>query len=193
MSTRRRNGPRAGFTLLELTISSVLLAAVGYAVSVAVKTSRDSNTTVMRAASEARETRKTIVALIDDVRTSSNARITVATDGNGNTQARIQQPIEVAGALSWGVRDRRLGTSEDEWNRANWDLRYLVDGQDRLVRRVVDDAGVTQIEDVLAEDLAGPGTPSFVLAQSGAIWQVRVSTRRGNTVTENEFHVRTRN
>jgi prepilin-type N-terminal cleavage/methylation domain-containing protein len=192
MSSRIRNSPSSGFTLLELSISTVVLAAVGYAVSIAVKMGKDSNATVMQAASEARAERKTIATLID-LRNSSNARITVATDGNGNTQARIQLPIEVAGALTWGVRDRRLGADETAWNQENWDVRYAVDGEGRLVRRVVDVDGATQLEDVLAEELGGPGAPGFRLVQSGAIWQVEVVTRHGNTVSESEFHVRTRN
>lgn len=193
MSRHRRNAPGGGFTLLELTISTVLLAAVGYAVSIAVKMGRESNTTVMQAASEARTERKTIATLIEDVRSSTNARITVVVDGNGNTQARIQQPIEVAGALAWGARDRRLGGDEAAWNQEGWDVRYLVDDENRLVRRVVDADGVTQLEDVLAEELSSPGTPGFRLVQAGAIWQVEVTTRHGNSTSENEFHVRTRN
>lgn len=197
MSTARRFSRRSGFTLVELSISTVILGVVGYSVSVAVKLGNDSNATVMQVASESRAERKSISALIDDVRMSSNARITVATDLNGNSLVQIQQPIEVGGVFVWGVRDRRLGDDDDAWNRQDWTIRYLVDGDARLVRRVVDTNGVVQLEDVLGDDLLDDGgTPGFRMAQSGDVWEVNLAVRRGahgGAVSENEFHVRTRN
>jgi len=187
---------KSGFTLLELSISTVILAVVGYSVSAAVKLGNDSNSTVMQVASDSRGQRKSITQLIDDVRMSTNTRITITTAINGNSQVQLQMPIEVAGALAWGVRDRRLGEDEDAWNQADWIVRYLVDDDGRLVRRVVDLNGATRLEDVLDDDLLeGVGTPGFRMVQAGAVWQVNLATRRGDhgTVSRNEFHVRTRN
>ncbi len=187
---------KSGFTLLELSISTVILAVVGYSVSAAVKLGNDSNSTVMQVASDSRGQRKSITQLIDDVRMSTNTRITITTAINGNSQVQLQMPIEVAGALAWGVRDRRLGEDEDAWNQADWIVRYLVDDDGRLVRRVVDLNGATRLEDVLDDDLLeGVGTPGFQMVQAGAVWQVNLATRRGDhgTVSRNEFHVRTRN
>jgi len=187
---------KSGFTLLELSISTVILAVVGYSVSAAVKLGNDSNSTVMQVASDSRGQRKSITQLIDDVRMSTNTRITITTASNGNSQVQLQMPIEVAGALAWGVRDRRLGEDEDAWNQADWIVRYLVDDDGRLVRRVVDLNGATRLEDVLDDDLLeGVGTPGFRMVQAGAVWQVNLATRRGDhgTVSRNEFHVRTRN
>lgn len=187
---------KSGFTLLELSISTVILAVVGYSVSAAVKLGNDSNSTVMQVASDSRGQRKSITQLIDDVRMSTNTRITITTASNGNSQVQLQMPIEVAGALVWGVRDRRLGEDEDTWNQADWIVRYLVDDDGRLVRRVVDLNGATRLEDVLDDDLLeGVGTPGFRMVQAGAVWQVNLATRRGDhgTVSRNEFHVRTRN
>jgi len=187
---------KSGFTLLELSISTVILAVVGYSVSAAVKLGNDSNATVMQVASDSRGQRKSITQLIDDVRMSTNTRITITTAINGNSQVQLQMPIEVAGALAWGVRDRRLGEDEDAWNQADWIVRYLVDDDGRLVRRVVDLNGATRLEDVLDDDLLeGVGTPGFRMVQAGAVWQVNLATRRGDhgTVSRNEFHVRTRN
>jgi len=187
---------KSGFTLLELSISTVILAVVGYSVSAAVKLGNDSNSTVMQVASDSRGQRKSITQLIDDVRMSTNTRITITTASNGNSQVQLQMPIEVAGALVWGVRDRRLGEDEDAWNQADWIVRYLVDDDGRLVRRVVDLNGATRLEDVLDDDLLeGVGTPGFRMVQAGAVWQVNLATRRGDhgTVSRNEFHVRTRN
>jgi prepilin-type N-terminal cleavage/methylation domain-containing protein len=197
MSISQNRSRSSGFTLVELTISSVILAVVGYSVSVAVKLGNDSNSTVMRVTGESRSERKTMAALMDDVRMSSNARITVATDADGNSLVQIQQPIEVGGVFVWGARDRRLGDDDDAWNRQDWTIRYLVDGNAQLVRRVVDANGVTQLEDVLGDDLLDEGgTPGFRMVQSGDVWQVNLAVHRGahsEAIAENEFHVRTRN
>jgi len=187
---------RSGFTLLELSISTVILAVVGYSVSTAVKLGNDSNATVMQVVSESRGQRKSITQLIDDVRMTTNTRITITTALDGNSQVQLQMPIEVAGALVWGVRDRRLGEGEDTWNQADWLVRYVVDDDGQLVRRVIDTNGATRLEDVLDDDLLdGVGTPGFRMVQAGDVWQVNLATRRDDhgAVSRNEFHVRTRN
>lgn len=187
---------RSGFTLLELSISTVILAVVGYSLTTAVKLGNDSNSTVTQVANESRGQRKSITQLIDDLRMTTNTRITITTASDGNSQVQLQMPIEVAGALVWGVRDRRLGDSEDTWNQADWTVRYVVDDEDQLVRRVVDLNGATRLEDVLDDDLLeGVGTPGFRMVQAGEVWQVNLATQRGDqgTVSRNEFHVRTRN
>ncbi len=198
MIRARRNGRRAGYTLLELAISTVLLGTVGYSISLGVKMGQESHATVMRVSSESRAARKSLSTLVEDVRASSDSRITVTTDGNGNSQVRLLQPIEVGGAMVWGVRDRRLGEDEDAWNQENWSVNYAVDAQDRLVRTIVDDVGATRFEDALADDLGndGVGSPGFRVARSGDIWQVNIVTRHGvhdEGISESEFHVRTRN
>lgn len=195
MNARRRHSRRGGFTLLELTISSAILAVVGYSVSVALELGHESSITVQETAQLARAERRTISTLVDDVRSSTNARISVVADVDGNTDMRLQQPIEVAGALTWGVRDRRLGSDEADWNQADWNVRYLVDGDDRLVRRVVDAAGATRFEDVLADDLRTDAA-AFRVVQVGEIWEVSITTRRGedgSAFSTSEFHVRARN
>lgn len=197
MKRMRATSRRGGFTLLELTISTLILATVGYSVSVAVKLGKDSNTTVMQVASESRTERKTMASLIDDVRMSSDARVTVATDQAGNSVVQIQRPIEVEGAFVWGVRDRRLGNDEDSWNQENWTIRYLVDADGQLVRRVVDTNGVTRVEDVLGGDMldGGVGNPAFSVARSGDVWEVDIATQSGPDapISRSELHVRTRN
>ncbi len=198
MRTIRNSSRTSGFTLIELSISTVILAVVGYSVSIAVKMGNDSNSTVMQVASDSRTERKTMSALMDDVRMSSNARITATTDLHGNSLVQIQQPIEVDGGFVWGVRDRRLGGDEASWNQENWTIRYAVDANGRLVRRIVDTNDVTRLEDVLADDVidGGGGATGFRVVRSGDVWQVNVATRRGasgEVVSETEFHVRTRN
>jgi hypothetical protein len=198
MKRARTPKARGGYTLLELTISTVLLASLGYSVSLGVKMGQESNATVNRISSESRATRKSISSLADDVRGCSNSRITVTTDVAGNSRVQLMQPIVVASALVWGVYDRRLGRDEDTWNRQDWTVVYTVDGQNRLVRRIVDLDGVTQIEDVLADgvragNLANPG---FRVAQSGDVWEVNIAKSHGvndEGTSASGFHVRTRN
>jgi hypothetical protein len=198
MKRARTRKARGGYTLLELTISTVLLASLGYSVSLGVKMGQESNATVNRISSESRATRKSISSLADDVRGCSNSRITVTTDVAGNSRVQLMQPIVVASALVWGVYDRRLGRDEDTWNRQDWTVVYTVDGQNRLVRRIVDLDGVTQIEDVLADgvragNLANPG---FRVAQSGDVWEVNIAKSHGvndEGTSASGFHVRTRN
>jgi hypothetical protein len=197
MIRRKSAVSTSGFTLIETAIASVILVVVGYSVSLTVEMGNDSNATVLEAAQESRTQRRTVAALIDDVRTSTNARITVTTAGDGNSIVQLQQPVTVAGAFAWGVRDRRLGDDEAGCTRLEWTVRYRVDGNARLLRRTVDAAGYTQLEDVLAEDVVTTdGNPGFRMVQTGAVWEVRTRTlggESGASVSESEFHIRTRN
>lgn len=198
MRLAHERSPSSGFTLIEVAISSVILGIVGYSVSLALKMGQDSHTTVAQVSSESRATRNSVASLVDDVRASSNARITATTAADGNSSVRLQQPIEVGGALVWGVRDRRLGDSETTWNRQDWFVEYSVDGQRRLVRRLIDTDGLTRLEDVLATDLrdGGAGAPGFTMAQVGDVWEVSLALRHGvhgEGVYSNDFHVRARN
>lgn len=197
---------RAAFTLMELTIAAGIMGVLGYSLSLAVKMSRDSQQTVSRVARDSRSTRESIAQLIQDVRETADARIVVTTLGDNNHQVQLQQPIEIAGVLGWGVYDRNLGPLEADWSRADWFVRYTVrnvvgptGAQVRqLVRRVLDDGLVVRREEVLIEGLRDGNDvpPGFRMVQVGDVWEITLATDGVNANSSgklSEFHVRPRN
>lgn len=197
---------RAAFTVLELTIAAGIMGVLGYSLSLAVKMSRDSQRTVTRVARESRSTRDSIAQLIQDVRESTNAGIVVTVLADNNHEVTLQQPIDVGGAMVWGVYDRDLGPTAAEWSRQDWFVRYTVrsvvgptGAQVRqLVRRILDDGLAVQREEVLVEGLRSGNDvpPGFRIVQVGDVWEITLTTDGENANSSgqlSEFHVRPRN
>jgi hypothetical protein len=197
---------RAAFTVLELAIAAGIMGVLGYSLSLAVKMSRDSQQTVSRVARESRSTRESIAQLIQDVRESTNGRITVTVLADNNHEVTLQQPIDVAGAMVWGVFDRTLGPTDAEWSRQDWFVRYTVRSvvgptgaqMRQLVRRILDDGFVVQREEVLVEDLRSGNDvpPGFQMVQAGDVWEITLTTEGESANSSgklSEFHVRPRN
>ena len=208
MITRRtvRSAPNGGFTLLEMMISVSIFAALGYALLTAVDIAHDSDVTVMRIASEDRSTRTSTTSLLDELRSTSDANITVATLADGNHRVRFTMPVEVAGVLGWGVFDRSLGHTPDDQNKVGWSLQYTVrsvtgtDGKPtrELVRQILDTAGTLHSESVVARGLrSGTQTPAgFKMVPSGDLWEITLSTNSTadhSAILRTVFHVKTRN
>lgn len=205
LSRNRVRATRAGFTLLETMISLTIFAVIGYSLAVVVDLGNDSQRSVLRVAAEDRSLRESTSFLTDELRSSTDSSIAVTTLGDGNSQVTFRMPVEVGGALSWGVYDKSLGATYADQNKANWSLRYTVRNvvtagvtNKQLVRQILDDSQVVQKELVVAEGLrAGNLTPpGFRIVQTGDVWQVTVSTvgEYANKVgMKAEFHVQTRN
>lgn len=201
-----RHSGRSGFTLLESMVSLSIFAVVGYSLAVVVDVGNDSQRSVIRVATEDRSLREASTLLIDELRSSTDSTITVATLGDGNSQLQFRMPIEVGSALSWGVYDKSLGATYADQNKADWSLRYTVRNAPnsggvvnrQLVRQILDEQQVVQKETVVAEGLrSGTVTPAgFRVVQTGDVWDVTVSTV-GEIATkvgmEAGFHVQTRN
>lgn len=197
---------RAGFTLIESVIALVIFTALGYGLCIAAAVGSNSQREVSRVAAENKSLRDAIGSLTDELRSTSDANVTTALLADGNTRLRFMMPIVDAGVNSWGVYDRRLGSTAALQNRANWQLQYTVRDvasaggvmEKQLVRQILDTTQAVQLEDVLAHGLRS-GTdvpPGFKVAMNGAMWEVTLSTDGpldGNLGKSTVFHVKTRN
>lgn len=196
---------RAGFTLIELSISVTILAVLGYSVAVSVDMANDSQRTVYTVAAEDRALRESSSLLTDELRSSRDTQIAVTTLADGNHQLEFKVPIEVGGALTWGVYDKRLGTTYADQNKLDWEFRYTVRNavvagvvNRQLLRQIIDTNSVVQEEQVVAEGLHS-GTqdpPGFRVVQSGDMWVVTVSTAGKSAESPGikaVFHVQARN
>lgn len=197
---------RTGFTLLEAAISTSIFALVGYSLAVCVGAANDSQRTVFTVAAQDRALREATSSLTDELRTSSDAMITVTTLADSNSQVDLQVPVESGGNLLWGVYDRKLGATYADQNKVGWKLRYTVRNVDpgagvtgrQLVRQILDTGSVVRDERIVATGL-NSGTqahPGFKVEKSGSMWVVTVSTSghsEGTSGVETRVHVRTRN
>lgn len=196
---------RAGFTIIETMISLSIFAALGYAVAVCTKTANDSQRTVYSVAADDRALRESSSYLTDELRSSTDAQVTVATLADGNHQVDFKVPVESGGNLVWGVYDKGLGNDYASQNKVDWKLRYTVRNSvvggvvnKQLLRQILDTNSVVQDEKVIAERLHS-GTenpPGFRVIKSGDMWVVTVSTSGKSAESSGikaEFHVRTRN
>lgn len=202
---RRRIGKRSGFTLLETIIALAVFSVVGYGLALTAKVGLTSETEVLRVTAENRGLRDAGSSIADELSSSRDSSITTATLADGNQRVRFMTPIDAAGVATWGVHDRRLGTTLASQNRVNWLIQYTVNavatdaGLDRqLVRQVLDDTGVLQREDVLAHGLSlgTAALPGFRVAKNGSIWEIKLSTEgplAGSPGKGTVMHVRTRN
>jgi prepilin-type N-terminal cleavage/methylation domain-containing protein len=199
MSTRSR---RAGFSLVELTAAIAVFGIVGYTLAGSVGLAKRAQTTVSRTVDTNVAVRDASARLRAELKATGDARIALATLGDGNHSLTFQVPVEVGGAEGWGAFERRLGPSEMQQNLVDGQLRYTVEfapnnGERRLVRQVLDDTGAVRRSEVLVRDLA-PGVanaPGFAIEAVGDLWRVRITqaAREGGAARTEEFHVRTRN
>ena len=196
---------RAGFTLVELSIALGIFAMLGISVAVGVDVANDSQRTVYTVAAEDRALRESTSYLTDELRSSRDNQITVTTLADGNHQLDFKVPIEVGGALTWGVYDKHLGTTYAEQNKLDWKLRYTVREvvvagvvNKQLLRQIIDTNSVVHQQQVVAEGLhAGThNPPGFEVVKSGDMWVITVSTAgksAGSPGIRAEFHVQARN
>jgi prepilin-type N-terminal cleavage/methylation domain-containing protein len=196
----------AGFTLLETMVALSIFAALGYSLAIVVGFGNHSQRAVSRMAAEDRALRTATIALLDDLRSTTDSSITITPLADGNHQVRFMLPIDVAGVASWGVYDRTLGPDAASQNQPNWHVQYIVrdlalgGGQvnKQLVRQILDDTNTMRKEKVLADGLQS-GTqvpPGFKVVKTGLVWQVTLSTVgkvEGKAGIREVFHVRTRN
>ena len=197
---------RSGFTLLETMIALTLFAILGYGLAIVVNVGNHSQATVVAVSAEDRSLRSSCTTLIDELESSGDTQITVTPLPDGNHQVQFLQPIEVAGAMDWGVYDRTLGPNPASQNRSGWSIRYTVRDQaagngsivKQLLRQTLDTAGAVQREKVMVEGLrsGAPAPAGFTMIKQGSVWELTLSTInqfQGKQGLREVFHVHARN
>lgn len=206
IATRCRRTAASGYTLLEMMVALTIFSVVGYALTVAIDVASHSQKTVMRVTAEDRGLREATAFLIDELRTSSDATITIAVLADGNHRIRFQMPIDVAGAAVWGVHDRKLSPVLAQQTRQGWFVQYTVRAlpavngviNRQLVRQILDAAFTVKRETVILDGLRR-GTdvpPGFKMVKVGDLWELTLSTVgeiNGKVGMRTVFHVQTRN
>lgn len=204
---RSSDSRKRGFTLFETMIGLSIFSVVGYGLFIAVDIGYDSSDIVTEVTGNNRKLRSAVRSLNDELGQSADANITVTETIGGNHEVNFTVPITVAGVDTWGAYDRALGTHEDDWSKADWQIRYtveevLVDGETRLdlVRQIVNIAGEVQRSTTIAENLVqGQGVDlarGFTVEQTGDVWSVTCTTygsETSDTTASTVFHIRTRN
>lgn len=203
---RSRASRSGGFTLVETTIALTLLLVLGYAVTTSMQVARNSNSTVDRVATEDRALRAAADALIEDLRSTNAANVTLTSPAGQNGTLVLRVPIEVGGVVAWGVHERALGPTPAEQDRVGWSVRYRVvdvplgnGAFDRELRReVLDAGGAVRADDTLMRNLrSGAADPvGFRVAAVGDVWEITLSTvgaLAGRAGMRQVFHVRSRN
>lgn len=197
----------AGLSLLELVIALSIFTTLGLSLYTVVDSAKRSHQAVTHGVAENEKLRSSVSSLADELKSTSTGLMTIVELADGNDQITFQMPIEVAGEPVWGVEERELGESAEEWVRENWFVRYTVEPQQPdatgyvnrvLLRQVLDDAGDVQLEQTISEGLnTGTATnPGFTVTQVGDMWEVCFSTDGHATNTSGRkavFHVATRN
>jgi prepilin-type N-terminal cleavage/methylation domain-containing protein len=206
LALRPQFAAQSGFTLLETMVALTIFTALAYGLISALSAGAHSQLTVIRVSAEDRSLRAATTDLCDELKSSSDTTISIATLADSNHRIRFQQPIDLGGVAGWGVYDRTLGPDPASQNQAGWHVQYTVRanalGQGavnrQLVRQVLDDQQVVRRERVIADGLcSGTDTPpGFRVIQVGDLWRVTLSTvdrTDGTTGIRAVFDVQTRN
>lgn len=195
---------RAGFTLVEVVIASVVLVALWYGLADAMRSGARSQQVLMDAAGEVGEIRRSNGELLDDLRATSAAAMSVELEADGNCVLELQHPIRFEGADTWGVSTPGHAFDAPTTGEPGWRIRYSVSGTTlqsaprSLVRQVLDADEEVRDERVIVTELAQGDTahPSFSVTQEGELWKVHISQANhddGPDGPGTEFHVRMRN
>ena len=196
---------RSGMTLLETLLTLLVFSVIGGALALATRAGQETERAVTDESNRNRALRSAARLLTDELRSSSDAQISVTALPDGNDTLRFMVPMQDDTALGWGVHERTLGGDEAQPDRTGWSLRYTVEiagtgkqATRRLVRQVLDASQAVQRQQVVIERLRA-GTddpPGFTVRRRGALWEITLAAdaRRGrDRVIHEVFHVRARN
>lgn len=202
LATSRRR-PCRGYTLLEVLISTSILAMLGWALADAALMAESSHSAVESGTSSNRALRKATALISSDLKGARSSTLALTPGLGGNSQLIIEQAIEVGGNPAWGVHERRLGPTVAQQSREDWTLRYAAvdtgagaEIERRLVRQILNETGDVMLEDTVLRRLAAGGIQGgFVVAPTGGVWEIALRTIGGTQGNEKfvRFQVRTRN
>jgi prepilin-type N-terminal cleavage/methylation domain-containing protein len=197
---------RAGFTLIEVTVSSALFLVLSYGLLMATSAMFRTHGAVLHSVSDNRMTRSCGSLLTTELRDTTESAVTITTLADGNHELSFMQPIDAGGSLDWGVHDPTLGPDEESQNQPDWRIRYTVrtvpDGGNppyrELLRQIVDIDDVVRKEKIIVKGLRS-GTdspPGFTVNKTGDLWEISLATVANDPTLGGRhavFHVRMRN
>jgi len=171
-------------TMVEAAMGTSFLAFIGFVLMTTVEIGVDSHDSVMRISSNLEAMRDGARQVRDDLRATSEDRLTVETLDWGDSRITLQHPVTVDADRTWGVRDSSLGSDESDWSREDWSLRLTVvqvqqGGVVRrdLVRQLLDADGAVVSEEALVEGLYDDeDDPGFAVTDAGDVWTITVQT-----------------
>ncbi len=202
MKHLRHRSPTGGFTLLEVIISITVFGVIGVGLSQGVKIAETTQKSVSSESGHNRNMRDSVGLLRDELKTCQDSSIELEISPNGNHQLVFQVPVDSGLGTGWGVYDRKLGNTSDDWNRVGWKLCYLVreneQGQSCLVRQIIDGGGALQRETEIVSHVLTDGQeegPGFSVTATGSVWEVtlRTKTGEGQATRTETFQIQTRN
>lgn len=194
---RTPRASQAGYTLLELGVSTVIAGLLGLAAVTMVQVGRKSHDTTRTETNRSQGVREASRALSDELKQCKLAGLTLGMLADGNCEITFARPISVtAGVITWGALDPHKAPSDPEARRAGWSVRWTVkalragtatstsiptiatDKVERvLVRQVLDEAKQVVFERIVLRDvnLGTNAHPGFRIEQVGTLWRVRMS------------------
>ncbi len=203
---RKARPSRAGFTIVEITVASMVLIALWYSITSAMQDGMRSQQVLMDVTAELAEVRRSNDLILEDLSLSSIDAMRIVTLEDGNHQLELQQPIRFEGELSWGVRTPGHSLDDETTGNPDWWIHYTVraadggapNGTRSLVRQILDAEGELQSEQVVITALGGSDAehPGFSVTQEGEMWKVHLTQanhQHGQEGPGTVFHVRLRN
>lgn len=184
--TRASHGER-GWTMIEISIVMVMTAVMSLAVFGIMETSEKGARTVWKEGEALAQLRKAANLLTQDIKQTTTSRLVIATLPDGNHTVTLQKPLSItAGVITWGVKEKELGSTAATRTKPGWFLRYTVvdvpmpsgPPEKRLMKQALDASMKVQKEWILARNIQpGTSTPAgFQLTQSGSMWKARITT-----------------
>ena len=177
-----------GWTMIEISIVMVLTAVMSLAVFGILETSEKGARTVSSEGEALTQLRRAANLVTQDIKQTTTSRLVIASLPDGNHTVTLQEPLSItAGVITWGVKEKELGSTAAARTKPGWFLRYtVVDApmpsgppEKRLVRQALDTSMKVQKAWILARNiLPGTSTPAgFQLTQSGSMWKAQITTR----------------
>ncbi len=178
---------RLGMTLVEVAISSLLFAFLGFILTTSMNVGIRTQQTVSGSIASMDVLRDCSSKLRNGIRLAADSSIVSTTLSNGECDVTFEEPLTVNGSLTWGVYDTRLGADINSHTQPGWNVQYTVVSssdpsnttsgiRNDLVCRIRDANGATQFEETLISGLyqGGVSDPGFSVLKTGEMWEIKL-------------------